>query len=103
MVGVFAVAEVLNRAEQGSGQTGVKDQSQKPSRVNTQFPTWTEIRELKGTLIRCSSIGSIIGVLPGLGAAVAAFFGYEMERRVSKRGKEFGTGVLAGVRSEEHT
>lgn len=100
MVGVFAISEVLARTEREI-RFGVDDNNGANRDLRTRFPTLGELFRLKGTLFRCSIVGTIVGVLPGLGAAVAAFFGYEMERRVSKQGKDFGTGIMAGVAAPE--
>lgn len=100
MVGVFAVSEILMRTEREI-RFGPNGQGRKPNRLSTKFPSIVEMLAIKWTLLRCSVVGTIIGVLPGLGAAVAAFFGYEMERRISKQRKEFGTGTMAGVAAPE--
>src|SRR5690606_17749565 len=81
-----------------------KDNAPKPItnvKARAELPSLRELNRLKGTLLRCSGVGTIIGVMPGLGAVVAAFFGYEMERRLSKDGPKFGRGVLAGVAAPE--
>jgi putative tricarboxylic transport membrane protein len=53
------------------------------------------------TILRSGLIGTGIGSLPGIGATVGAFLSYEVARRTSKRGKEFGTGVIEGVAAPE--
>lgn len=100
MVGVFAISEVLSRTEREM-RFGAGHDSDSAKGLRTAFPTAGELFQLKGTLFRSSILGTLIGVLPGLGAAVAAFFGYELERRVSKEGDEFGTGKMAGVAAPE--
>ena len=55
------------------------------------IPTW----------IRCSLIGTAIGAIPGAGASVGALIAYSEERRWSKRGDKFGTGVEEGLAAPE--
>ena len=40
-------------------------------------------------------------MLPGAGATIASFLSYDMAKRTSKRGDEFGSGVLEGVAAPE--
>jgi putative tricarboxylic transport membrane protein len=92
IIGVFAVSEVLERIqsqEQGALLTKEK--------VSTQLPTLREILECKWTLLRSYVIGTIIGILPGVGATTASFFGYSEAVRFSKHPEKFGTGILEGV------
>lgn len=55
------------------------------------IPTW----------IRNSLIGTAIGAIPGAGASVGSLIAYNEEKRWSKRGDEFGTGVEEGVAAPE--
>jgi putative tricarboxylic transport membrane protein len=92
IIGVFAVSEVLERIqsqEQGALLTKEK--------VSTQLPTLREVLECKWTLLRSYIIGTIIGILPGVGATTASFFGYSEAVRFSKHPEKFGTGILEGV------
>jgi len=92
IIGVFAVSEVLERIqsqEQGALLTKEK--------VSTQLPTLQEVLECKWTLLRSYVIGTIIGILPGVGATTASFFGYSEAVRFSKHPEKFGTGILEGV------
>lgn len=53
------------------------------------------------TLLRSSSIGALVGALPGLGAAVAAFLAYGLARNSSKHPEEYGNGSLEGIAAAE--
>lgn len=53
------------------------------------------------TLLRSASIGTVIGMLPGLGVTLAAFLGYGAAKRASKHGDEFGTGRIEGIQATE--
>lgn len=96
IVGLFAVAEVFIFIEShGRGSSiGVKLEK-------VTLP----VRELvrgTGTMIRCSVIGFIAGVLPGAGASLGSFLAYVGEKKW--RGGEksgFGTGEPMGVIAPE--
>ncbi len=96
IVGLFAVAEVFIFIEShGRGSSiGVKLEK-------VTLP----VRELvrgTGTMIRCSVIGFIAGVLPGAGASLGSFLAYVGEKKW--RGGEksgFGTGEPQGVIAPE--
>ena len=53
----------------------------------------TETKECAPTIARSGVIGTIVGILPGSGATISAFLCYIMNKRISKRGNEFGTGI----------
>jgi putative tricarboxylic transport membrane protein len=60
-----------------------------------------EVRELVPTWVRSSLIGTLVGIIPGAGASVAAMLAYSEEKRWSKRPEKFGTGVAEGVAAPE--
>ena len=53
------------------------------------------------TITRSWIIGNILGILPGAGATIACFMGYNEARRFSKHKEEFGTGSIEGVAGSE--
>ena len=53
------------------------------------------------TLLRSASIGTIVGILPGLGVTLASFLGYGAAKRASPRGENFGNGELEGIQATE--
>lgn len=101
LIGLFAVTEVLKQtnpkkrlsAEDGIGGT--------KGRVNTKMPTFKELRGIKMTLIRCSIVGTVVGILPGAGATIASFMCYTMENKLSKHPEKFGTGIIDGIAASE--
>jgi putative tricarboxylic transport membrane protein len=46
-------------------------------------------------------IGSILGILPGGGAVIAAFAAYTFEKKMSKTPERFGRGAIEGVAAPE--
>ena len=51
--------------------------------------------------MRGTAIGSVLGILPGGGAALAAFGAYSVEKKTSKHSAEFGQGAIEGVAGPE--
>jgi putative tricarboxylic transport membrane protein len=65
------------------------------------MPSFKELFTLKWTILRCAIVGTIIGILPGAGATIAAFLCYSMEQKLSKHPEKFGTGCLDGIAAPE--
>jgi putative tricarboxylic transport membrane protein len=95
MIGLFAAAQVFRQAEQGIKQIKLD------KKITGLLPTWQDIKDVKGTLLRSSIIGTFIGILPAEGGTVASFIGYNEAKRFSKHPEKFGTGVLEGIAGPE--
>ena len=53
------------------------------------------------TLLRSAGIGTVVGMLPGLGVTLAAFLGYGAAKRASPHSEEFGKGRMEGIQATE--
>ena len=95
ILGFFAVAEVFVQAERRA-----RGLAQAP-RVNLDFPSLAEFWRLKLAVARSVVIGFFAGILPGIGATLAAFMGYNEAVRWSRTPERFGKGELEGVVSSE--
>lgn len=95
IIGTFALAEVLQRAGEGTKPSNVV------ADVSTELPSLREFMATRITLLRSSSIGAVIGALPGVGATTAAFISYSEAVRWSRRPQDFGTGVPEGIAAPE--
>ena len=60
-----------------------------------------DLRKTLKTIIRGSAIGVILGAIPGIGGAPAAFLSYSEAKRTSKNGDNFGNGEIEGVAAAE--
>jgi TctA family transporter len=85
---------MLNLEKKGTGETFL-------NKVTTLIPTWTDVRRMTPSILRGTTIGSILGILPGGGAALAAFGAYTVEKKSSKYSEEFGKGAIEGVAGPE--
>jgi TctA family transporter len=54
-----------------------------------------------GLFLRCSAIGTIVGIIPGVGGAVTNFLAYGHAVQSSKDPEKFGTGDVRGVIASE--
>lgn len=94
-IGFFAVSMVIDLAINGApiAGSGVKIQNAtKKMLVGIMAP----IRHF-GLFIRCSAIGTIIGIIPGVGGVVASFLAYGHTVQSSKDKSMFGRGDIRGV------
>ena len=63
--------------------------------------TWAEYRPCLPHVARSSLIGAFIGMLPGLGSAIAAFVAYGEGKRRARNPEEWGHGALEGIAAPE--
>jgi TctA family transporter len=94
-MGVFGFAEIMMNLE----KKGVTESFL--NKVTTLIPTWTDVKRMAPAILRGTTIGSILGILPGGGAALAAFGAYSVEKKASKYSHEFGKGAIEGVAGPE--
>jgi putative tricarboxylic transport membrane protein len=59
------------------------------------------MRRCRFAFLNGSVVGFLVGVLPGGGSTIASFLSYGLEKAVSRRRDEFGTGVIEGVAAPE--
>jgi TctA family transporter len=94
-MGVFGFAEIMNNLEQKEKRETFLD------KVTTLWPSKEDFKRMVPSILRGTGIGSILGVLPGGGAALAAFAAYSVEKKTSKHSAEFGKGAIEGVAGPE--
>lgn len=102
ILGLFAVAEMFELWVSGGSLTGsnVKPLSARETQrqvfrgMIAAFKHWWLI-------LRCSSIGTAMGLIPGLGSAPAAFIAYGHAKQTSKDKESFGKGNIEGVIGSE--
>lgn len=97
MIGLFAAVEVLKqlagkKKKQGKMVSGS---------VSTKLMSFRELWEMKVTVLRSAVLGTVIGILPGAGATIAAFLSYAIEVRSSKNPESYGKGNPHGVAASE--
>ena len=94
-MGVFGFAEIMGNLEKTGEDEGFLN------KMTTMMPTKQDIKRMIPSILRGTAIGSILGILPGGGAALAAFGAYSVEKKSSKYSHEFGKGAIEGVAGPE--
>ncbi|RJX36006.1 MAG: C4-dicarboxylate ABC transporter permease [Desulfarculus sp.] len=97
LVGLFAVSQALILTEQGAKKASLLRIAGKTGLLST----FREAFRHKLTLLKSSLIGTIVGAIPGTGAAIASFVSYSEAKRSSKNPEKFGTGEIEGVIASE--
>ena len=104
MIGLFAVTEVLKqtmkRTKKG-GMEKMESTSGEGGKFKNELPKFKEFFAVKWTMLRASILGTIVGILPGAGATIASFLSYTVEKKISKNGDKFGTGIADGIVASE--
>lgn len=95
ILGLFAVAEVFEQSRR------IATGERKRVRANMEMPSFAEFWRLKFAVVRSVVIGLFSGVLPGIGATLAAFLSYNEAIRWSRHPERFGKGELEGVVAPE--
>ena len=93
IVGLFAISEVMINVEQRISAISQK--------IGSWMPTWADIKQCLGTMLRCTGVGFFLGLLPGVTPSVTTFVAYDLEKRVSKHPERFGHGAIEGVAAPE--
>jgi len=93
MVGAYGLGEVFMRMERGFQSVPLES----VDKVRTRLPALREVMAVKGTFIKSSVLGLLIGVVPGAGATVASFLSYGVETQYGRRGQQMGSGIAEGI------
>lgn len=91
-IGLFAIPEILDLAIQGTSIAREK--------VGKLGGVWQGVKDTFNhfwLVIRCSAIGTYIGVLPGIGGGAAQWIAYAHAVQSSPGKERFGKGAVEGV------
>lgn len=98
LIGLFAIAQIFQEAEEGMRFKIEKVDNQGNGGSKFTF------RDFKGqgvNLIRSALIGTFMGVLPGVGGSAASILSYAQAKNFSKHPELLGTGVAEGLVASE--
>ncbi|MDE2047413.1 MAG: tripartite tricarboxylate transporter permease, partial [Betaproteobacteria bacterium] len=95
-MGVFGFAEVISNLElKGMRETFTSGKLQ-------LYPSRQDLKDAAPAVVRGTLLGSILGILPGGGAALASFAAYSLEKKIAKNPQPpFGQGQIRGVAGPE--
>lgn len=96
LIGLFAVSEAFSLAEGGKGEKHGMG-----AKVRFALLSLTQWRKLGSTIASGSIIGTLLGILPGVGGNIACWVSYDFARRRHKNPEGFGKGEPAGVAAPE--
>lgn len=95
MIGFFGVAEVIAQIH----ELKIKAIKQDVSKI---IPSWNLVRKHLGLATRTSTIGVVVGALPGAGGDIAALMAYDHAKRTVKNpSRPFGQGAYEGLVAPE--
>ena len=100
LIGLFSVSQVMSLAwDVYHGKKGSVVEDEENLKHGRPLPSWSEAKTLIPTTIRCSIVGTIVGIIPAAGAGVSSWICYSMGKKFSKHPEKFGHGALEGVAS----
>ncbi|MDP1913376.1 tripartite tricarboxylate transporter permease [Brevundimonas sp.] len=97
-MGVFGYGEIIANLSHPEDQREVFT-----GKVKNIYPTGRDLKLMFPAILRGTAIGSILGILPGGGALLAAFAAYTVEKKTKLKPGEvpFGKGNIRGVAAPE--
>ncbi|CAO3359040.1 tripartite tricarboxylate transporter permease [Azospirillum melinis] len=93
--GLFGFAEIV------ANLTARESRTVATSDVRHLWPSRADWRASSAPVLRGTALGSLLGILPGGGAAMASFAAYTLEKRLSRHPERFGHGAIEGVAGPE--
>ncbi len=94
LIGLFAIPEIIRATSPKPRPVIQADMGQRRLK-------WADFKRCFTSICRGSLIGVVMGAIPGIGGAPAAYLSYSEARRYSKRSANFGKGELEGVAAAE--
>jgi putative tricarboxylic transport membrane protein len=97
-MGVFGYGEIITNLAQHED-----DREVFTAEVQGLWPTKADFKAMAPAVLRGTALGSLLGVLPGGGALLAAFAAYTLEKKIPLKPGEiaFGKGNIRGVAGPE--
>jgi putative tricarboxylic transport membrane protein len=94
MVGAFGFAEVLSVMQNPPAELAENPQ-------DSVIPRLADVARYWRTIIRSGLIGTLIGIIPGVGEDIGAWVSYAAARRKSREREKFGKGSVEGLMAAE--
>jgi TctA family transporter len=94
-MGMFGIAEIVANLEKRDMREVFTNE------VGSLMPTLKDLRDSWRAILRGTTIGSLLGILPGAGPTISSFLAYITEKRVAADPSRFGKGAIEGVAGPE--
>jgi putative tricarboxylic transport membrane protein len=93
LIGMFATSEVIRFALDTSTRPKIIDQP-----IHNVFSgMWGLTKKYRVQILRGSTLGTVVGALPGAGSDIASWMSYAVSKKMSKEPEKFGTGHVEGI------
>lgn len=98
-MGLFAMPEIL--ALMTTGRSIARSEGIEPISLRQVVKGALAVLKYPGVFFRSSTIGSVIGMMPGVGGATAPFVAYAAAKQTAGDPESFGSGRIEGVIAPE--
>lgn len=96
LIGLFAVSEAIALAEKQARRTEMGE-----SRVGHVFMSAALLKETWRSMLSGSVIGTLLGILPGVGGNIACWVARDYARARDKNPQDYGKGAANGIAAPE--
>ncbi len=96
-IGLFGFTQVFEEV----GRLFESNTGAVPKKIKSIIPGWAILKRTIPTILKSTGIGTMIGIIPGIGPETASFIAYAEAKRSSKQSEKFGSGVFEGVAAAE--
>ena len=94
-MGMFGLGEIIANLERPAVMRVVSQS------IRSLIPSREDLRAAFPAMVRGTLLGSVLGVLPGGGAALPPFSSYALEKKLARDPSRFGKGAIEGVAGPE--
>ena len=97
-MGIFGYGEIISNLSKTAGERQIYT-----SRIRDLWPALADFKNMIFATLRGTSLGCMLGILPGGGATMASFAAYTIEKKTKLKPGEvaFGEGNIRGVAAPE--
>jgi TctA family transporter len=94
-MGMFGLGEIIANLENEETRTVTV------KKIQGLLPSKDDLKRIIAPILRGTTLGSMLGILPGGGAMLSSFAAYSIEKKISKNSANFGKGAIEGVAAPE--
>ncbi|MFY9810374.1 tripartite tricarboxylate transporter permease [Aquabacterium sp.] len=97
-MGIFGYGDIINSLSNSQEKREIFK-----TKVKQLFPSKQDFKEMMPAILRGTTLGSLLGILPGGGALLSSFASYTVEKKMKMKPGEvtFGQGNIRGVAGPE--